>query len=98
MENNIDERIRELKIELNHLLSCKFINELKFEQIKFVKQVHSQSKIEYVMAQIDIPKTGNRVKFSIGRKDETQIKMDDPMFKSIVLNKIKKLASEKFGC
>lgn len=98
MENNIDKRIEELKIELNHLITCKFIGELTFEQIKFVKQVHSQSKIEYVIAQIDIPKTGKRVKFSIGRKDETQIKINDPMFKSSILHKIKNLASEKYGC
>ena len=98
MENSIDKRIEELKTELSYLITCKFINELTFEQIKFIKQVHSQSKIEYVIAQIDIPKTGKRVKFSIGRKDETQIKISDPMFKSSILHKIKNLASEKYGC
>ena len=98
MENNIDQRIKELKMELNQLMTCKFIGELTFEQIRFVKQIHTQSKIEYVMAQIDIPKTGKRVKFSIGRKDETKVKMDDPMFKSSVVHKIKNLASDKYGC
>jgi len=100
--DNINNRINELLTELNQLMACKFFHELKWEDLMFTTNTHTQTKIIYQMVIINVPEYGKsddkRIKMSLGRKDDFDLKVNDDSFKMKVISKIKEFGLSKFGC
>lgn len=100
-------KIQELIQELNSLYACKIINELKWENLYFGRNVHPESKIPYLTAYLSIKQVqydqnnifkskSIRLKTHLGREDTF-----DPNNERIKLNIItsfKKKGGEMFGC
>jgi hypothetical protein len=101
----IENKIAKLSDELNKLVALKYIDELTYDDVSIIKNTHTYTKIEYIAAQIFIPKFilhkknikygqdyTRRIKFHIGKKAEWIPLLVHKAYKDEIVNKMKKLA------
>ena len=101
----LENRITELSNELNKLVALKYIDELTFDEVSIIKNTHTYTKIEYLAAQIILPKysirrknikngqdNSLRIKFHLGKKAEWEALLVHKAYQDEVVVRMKELA------
>ena len=101
---NNNEKIDQLKKELDKLIVDKFVDELTFEDLTFSHTTHDQTKIIYVRVQVQVPQikvskkgsSGIRTYIHLGRKDVVGEKLLNVYYQKVVLRMMKEHITEQF--
>jgi hypothetical protein len=108
MKHFTDSVIDILKNDLNRMYACKLADNLDFNDIKFRSQKHTSTELTYLIAWLQVPqfrltiekstKEERNINFSIGRKDNMEINLDDSSFQKFIVNRMRQELIKKYGC